>query len=110
MTNDTLQRDVSDLRRRMELAETKLSQQAGQFEFISGQLRDVQLYIHAKFGEVDARFDKLEDRFDRLEVRFDKLEVRFDTMEVRFDTMEAKVDALPRVLAEMIAKTNKTKK
>lgn len=83
-------REVTDLRRRMELAETKLSQQTGQFEFISGRLRNVQLYVHAKFGDVGARLDKLESKMDR-----------------KFAGVEAKFDALPRVITEMIAKTRK---
>ena len=97
MTIETLTREVTDLRRRIELAETKLSQQAGQFEFISGQLRDVQLYMHAKFGDIDARFDKLESKMDR----------KFAEVDQRFAGVEAKIDALPRIIAEMIAKPKK---
>lgn len=74
-------KEIRELKRRTDLTETKLSQQAGQFEFISGQLRDVQLYLHARFSDMDDRFEKVEMRLDRI---------------------ESKVDALPRVIAEMI--------
>ena len=76
MTIETLTKEVTDLRRKMDLAETKLSQQAGQFEFISGQLRDVQLCMHARFSDLD---ENLSD-------------------------IKAQLDALPRLIAEMIAK------
>jgi hypothetical protein len=83
MTIGTLIRDVAELRRRWDLAETCIAQQAGQFEFISGQLRDVQLYLPQHFAEMDGRFDKVDDRLD---------------------TIGAEVKALPRAIAELIAK------
>ncbi len=89
MSIETLTRDVADLKRRVDLAETKLSQQTGQFEFITGQLRDVQLYMHGRFADVDQRLDTLESKVDGLGARF--------------DGFESKVDALPRVIAEIIA-------
>jgi hypothetical protein len=55
----------------------------GRFEFVAGQLKDIQLYMHAKFGDMETRLDRIETRQDR---------------------MEQKIDALPRVLAEMLAK------
>jgi tetrahydromethanopterin S-methyltransferase subunit G len=67
-------KEIREIKRRLDLAEAKASQQAGQFEFISGQLRDIQLYIHARFGDIDERLDRI----------------------------ESKVDALPRVIAELI--------
>ena len=83
MSIEAIALEIRDLKRRVELAETRLSQVEGRFEFISGQLRDMQLCQHAKFSEIDGRFDKIDGRFDEL------------TTEVR---------ALPRVIAEMIAK------
>jgi tetrahydromethanopterin S-methyltransferase subunit G len=97
MSLETLTNQVRELTRRLDLAETKLAQQAGQFEFISGQLRDVQLYMHARFSDVDQRFDRIDARFDRMDARFDR-------MDARLDKMDSKIDALPRVLAEMLAK------
>ena len=88
MTAITMEQEIRELKRRLDLAETRLSQPEGRFEFISGQLREIQLYMHARFAEVDKRFDRLEVRVDKLEAKFDKL--------------DAKVDALPRVIAEML--------
>ena len=76
-----LQSQISELRSRLDLTETRVGQLEGRFEFVSGQLRDIQLYMHRKFGEIDQRFDRLESKFSQL---------------------DAKVDALPRVLAEML--------
>jgi tetrahydromethanopterin S-methyltransferase subunit G len=97
MTIDELAKEVGDLRRRLTLAETKLSQQVGQFEFITGQLRDVQLYTHARFDDVDKRFDKVD-------ARLDKVDARLDRIDSKVDGLDAKVDALPRIIAEMITK------
>lgn len=90
MTIEELTKEVGELRRRLTIAETKLSQQAGQFEFITGQLRDVQLYMHARFDDVDKRFDKVDARFDRIDASM--------------DGMKSELKALPRIIAEMIAK------
>jgi tetrahydromethanopterin S-methyltransferase subunit G len=67
-------KELTELKRRVELAETRLAQIDGRFGFISEQLRDVQLYLHAKFAHLDGRLD----------------------------TIEQKVDALPRAIAEMV--------
>ena len=40
----------------------------GQFDFISRQLRDLQMFAHAKIEQVDRRFDAVEGRLDRIEV------------------------------------------
>lgn len=79
----TTAREIADLKRRLDLAETKLSQQAGQFEFISGQLRDIQLYMHARFGDQDRRFDAVDGGLADI---------------------KREVKALPRVIAEMIGR------
>jgi chaperonin cofactor prefoldin len=83
ITVEALQTEVRDMKRRLDLTETRVGQLEGRFEFITGQLKDIQLYMHAKFSDIDARFDRMEARQDR---------------------MEQKIDALPRVLAEMLAK------
>lgn len=67
------------------------------FEFASGQLRDIQLYIHARFVDMDDRFAEIGRVLQTLTARFDKVDSRFDKV-------EAKLDALPRVLAEFISK------
>ena len=48
-----LERDNVEIKRRLATNE-------GQFEFVVGQLRDMQTYMHAKFEEIDGRFDRLE--------------------------------------------------
>jgi hypothetical protein len=42
-----LEKEVRELKRRLDLAETRL-------EFISGQLRDTQLSMHSKFDMIEA--------------------------------------------------------
>ncbi len=54
-----LEKELRDLKRRVDLAETRLSQLEGRFEFVSGQLRDIQLYMHARFDDLDAKIDGL---------------------------------------------------
>ena len=90
MNVEAIALEIRDLKRRVELAETRLSQVEGRFEFVSGQLRDLQLYQLAKFGEIDGRLDKIDGRLDRIEGRLGDL-----INEIR---------ALPRVIAELIAK------
>ena len=96
-TDDTLQTEVRDLKRRLELTETRVTQLEGRFEFVVGQLRDIQLYMHAKFGDMEQRFDRIENRLDRLETG--QTDIKRE-----LSTMNAKIDALPRVLAELLAK------
>jgi tetrahydromethanopterin S-methyltransferase subunit G len=98
-----LEKELRDLKRRVDLAETKLSQIDGRFEFITGQLRDVQLYMHARFSDMDERFDKVEGRLDKIDGRLDKIDGRLDNIDGRLDNIDTKVDALPRVIAEMMA-------
>ena len=59
-----LEKEFKDLKRRVDLAETRLSQ--GQFGFISGQLRDIQLYMHARFDDIDRKFDGVAGKIDGL--------------------------------------------
>ena len=108
MSLEALTREVADLKRRLEIAETKLAQHAGQFEFISGQLRDVQLYLHERFDDIDKQFGVINAWLGRHDANFAAIDARFDRIEAKFESrfasLEAKVDALPRVLAEMLAK------
>ena len=62
MAEAALEQEVRDLRRRLDLAETCLSQLGGQFGFVSGQFRDIQLYIHARFDDVDFRTFAAQER------------------------------------------------
>ena len=52
----------------------RLSTMEGQFEYISGQLRDVQLYMHARFEQIDKRFEQVDKRFEQVDKRLDKVE------------------------------------
>ena len=90
-------KEIRDIKRRLDLAETKLSQQAGQFEFISGQLRDIQLYIHARFSELD-------DKISGMDRRLTGVDKKIDTLDRKVDGMDRKVDALPTVIAELIGR------
>ncbi len=47
-----LERENLDFKRRLAMLE-------GQFEFIVGQLRTLQIYMHDRFEQVDARFDQV---------------------------------------------------
>jgi len=95
-----VEKEVRELKRRLDLAETRLAQLEGQFGFVSGQLRDIQNYMHAKFAEVEDRFDQLDD--DMVEVK-----AALANHDQRFDTLERKVDALPRALAEELDERDK---
>lgn len=107
MPNMDVEKELREVKRRLDLAETKLAQQAGQFEFISGQLRDVQLYIHARFADMDARFEHMDARFDRMDARFDRVDTELAAvkaeMRERFAALEQNIDALPRAIAELLA-------
>ena len=61
-----LQNELRDLKRRVDFAETRLSQPEGPFGFISGQLRDIQLYMHARFDDLDRKFDGVVGKVDDL--------------------------------------------
>jgi hypothetical protein len=61
-----LEKELRDLKRRVDFAETRLSQLEGQFGFISGQLRDIQLYMHARFDDLDGKFDGVAGKVDDL--------------------------------------------
>ena len=67
----------------------------GQFDFISRQLRDLQMFVHAKFEQVDRRFDAVEGRLGKIEGRLDKIDGRLDRIEVTLKEM-------PRAIVEAI--------
>ncbi len=97
MTVEEMAREIVSPRQRVDLAETRPSQVEGRFEFISGQLRDLQLYQHAKFSQIGGRFDKIEGRLDRVENRL-------ATMSTELRDLTTEVRALPRAIAELISK------
>lgn len=55
MATVDLEKEVRDLERRVDLAETKLSQMDGRRAMITGPLLDIQLYLLARFGDLDGR-------------------------------------------------------
>ena len=61
-----LENELKDLKRRVDFAETRLSQLEGPFSFISGQLRDIQLFMHARFDDLDRKFDGVAGKVDDL--------------------------------------------
>ena len=69
----------------------RLATVEGQFEFISRQLRESHVYMHAKFAEVDERFDAVDRRFDRIEA---------DIKGLRTDLPGMMRDVMREVLAE----------
>jgi chaperonin cofactor prefoldin len=123
-----LEKEVRELKRRLDLAETRLAQLEGRFEFISGQLGDIQLYIHGKFTAIGERFDTLDQRFDTVDLRLDKVDAkltdhdqRFEALDARPDKLDADIDgvtrsvfdltgqieALPRAISEMLSQQDK---
>ena len=94
MTVEVSAKEFADLKRRVELAETKIAQQAGTFEFITGQLRDVQLYLHAKFADLESQLGQQRAQTDEFKTQ----------MNQQFAGLKAQMDTLPRIIAGMIAK------
>ena len=95
MQNMDYEKEIRELKRRADLTETKLSQQAGRFEFISGQLRDIQPYLHARFSDLDEKISEMDSRSTGVDKKI-------DTLDRKVDVLDRKVDALPRVIAELI--------
>lgn len=75
-----VEKELKDLKRRVDLAETRLSQIEGQFGFVSGQLRDIQLYMHARFDEVEGRFDGVDGRLDGVDRHLDGMDRKLDKL------------------------------
>jgi hypothetical protein len=73
------------------------TQMEGRFEFVSGQLRDIQLYMHAKFGDIEGTLTGI--KADVAGLKTEMAGVKAAQAETN-----SKLDALPRVLAEMLAK------
>jgi hypothetical protein len=82
-------KELRDLKRRVDLAETRLSQLGGQFGFITGQLRDIQLYLHARFDDIDAKIEGLEAKFGGLDAKFGGLEAKFEGLRTELPDLVA---------------------
>lgn len=61
-----LERDNAETKRR-------LGELDGSFQFITGQLKSIQAYMHDRFDAIDARFDRLEAKVDTLPVALAKV-------------------------------------
>lgn len=88
-------------------AETKLEIATikGQFEFISGQLRDVQRYMHNRFGQIEATQAEHGATMGRTAVILAEHGSRLDRIEhgltaLRRDLPKLAADAMREVLAE----------
>lgn len=92
------EKEIRDLKRRVDLAETKLSQRFGQFELISRWLRDIQHCMYMGFGVIDDRLASIEQKID------DRLTGHNQKIDNRLTSLEQKIDALPSVIARMLGK------
>ena len=83
--------DLAERIATLEAKLTKLDERVitleGQFDFISRQLRDLQMFVHARFEQVDRRFDAIDGRFDAIDGRFGAVEGRLDRIEITLKEM-----------------------
>ena len=76
----------------------ELSTLKGQFEYISSQLRQVQLYMHARFEQADK---EIKDLRAEMNERFGMVDTRFAAIDQRFDEIPSILrDVMREVLAE----------
>ena len=88
MTMD-IEKEISELKRKVDQHEMRISQAEGSFQFITGQLRDIQTFMHKKFEGIDAKLGEHDKRFDGIDKNLGEI--------------RTKIDAIPRAVAEMIA-------
>ena len=84
---------MATLEERVETLERRFSDLEGQVGFLiplTRQLHREILSVQEKLREHDERFDKIDERFDKIDQRFGRV--------------EQAVDALPRAVAEEIAR------
>lgn len=68
-----LQSELNELKRKVDDHATRLSQLEGKFGFIVDQLRDIQLYMHAKFEDVENRLGGIEGQLESMPSRIAKI-------------------------------------
>jgi predicted nucleic acid-binding Zn-ribbon protein len=120
-TVEALQIEFGDLKRRQDLTEINVKQMQGQFEAVSGQLRDSRLYMHAKHADIDTRIDHVDGRLGsvdeviealprvmaelevRSHARFDAMNAIFASIDAKFTAMGCKIDALASTPATRMA-------
>jgi chromosome segregation ATPase len=66
----------------------KLGELDGSFQFVTGQLKNIQTYMHNEFAAVHARLEKIDGRLDGVDAKLNKI--------------DANLEALPRALAELM--------
>lgn len=98
-----------DLAERMAMLESKLAKLdervitlEGQFDFISRQLRDLQMFVHTRFEQIDRRFEQVDRRLDKIDSRLDKIDGRMDKFDGRLDRIEVTLMEMPRAIIEAI--------
>ena len=101
-----------DLAERMAMLESKLAKLdervitlEGQFDFISRQLRDLQMFVHTRFEQIDRRFEQVDRRLDKIDSRLDKIDGRMDKFDGRLDRIEVTLKEMPRAIIEAIRET-----
>ncbi len=87
---------VMDLEKRVTRLEQEFAELKGSFQWIAGQLADVQKFMHAHFEKVDERFDRVDKRFDGVEA--DVRELKADVREVKADVRGLRKD-LPGIVS-----------
>ena len=58
-----LEQEVKELRSRLDDAVRRIAELEGSFSYITGQLREVQVYLHQNIG---ARLERVEQKIDKL--------------------------------------------
>ena len=61
-----LERDNTENKRKLAVLE-------GSFQFIVGQLRDIQVHMLERFDAIDARFHRMANRFDRIDATLEAM-------------------------------------
>jgi chromosome segregation ATPase len=84
-----------------------LDRRSSALEQAHGDTTETLRWVVAKLGRIQAVQDEHTLRLERLETRLEKVETRLEKVEMRLDSVEAKLDALPRVIAELVAASEK---
>ncbi len=104
--SQTLEERVVALEKQNLEINRELSSLKGQFEYISSQLRQVQLYMHARFERADKEIKDLRaemnGRFGNVDARFAAMDRRFDAMDRRFDAMDQRFDEIPSIVRDVM--------
>ncbi len=101
---DTIDDRVTSLERRV-------SEWEGQMGFLlplTKQLHREVIAMNERLGQVEIKVDRLEVKVENLDAKVDRgfsaMLEQFKKVDERFELLEAQVEALPRAVAEIIAK------